>query len=430
VTALLFATIIGSVGVWALHRRRFVHAGLEIYLVGHVALRVASIAMHHVLEQGGQTSDYQFYDRIGADFAAAGGILGGADPRTDFPGIQTIEILTGTLYGITGQSRLVADLFFTLLGFAGTLFLVAAIRALEPAYSTALAVKLALISPTIAYFTSVLSKDAVIFLGLSMAMYGVARAGQGRPHFLVLGGGLAVISTIRPHIAALFGVAYLLSSLLGARANAGKARGLRLASAAVLVVVLVVGAVPFLQTWFVRGAEDDLLNSAIGRFDEAAAGGGSTYRLGGGNPIVSLVLGTLALPLRPLPMEIRGVTGAFAGLEAYLLAAIAVHQRRSLKAIIRSVGRARDGLLSWAVVYSVLFCIAFSSLANVGTLVRQRAQLMVSVLVLIGVRAADVDEARPASPAPAQRGSTAVRRLAPSLRGLAGEMAMDKGRRT
>jgi hypothetical protein len=81
-------------------------------------------------------------------------------------------------------------------------------------------------------------------------------------------------------------------------------------------------------------------------------------------------------------------------------------------------------------VYSVLFCIAFSSLANVGTLVRQRAQLMVSVLVLIGVRAADVDEARPASPALAQRGSTAVRRLAPSLRGLAGEMAMDKGRRT
>lgn len=272
-----------------------------------------------------------------------------------------------------------AKVTFAAIGLFSAYILYRAISNLTNTKSTSLFFIIALF-PSVLFWSSILGKDPIVFLGVCIYVYGVLRWRYRSDiwSLTLVFMGLGVVSIIRLWMVPILGVPFL--ALVFAQ-NVGFLKKLIIAS--FTIVIATASAEAMLNTFLVQTA-DDLVNTA-GKISQGWALGGSAQVL---NSTLSNFSGFLSfLPLgmftalfRPLPGEVANIFGILAGLEnvfLLLLMVIATFRTRLSELKEPLVIWGISAVLIWAMVYG------FISYQNLGSAVRFKLQILPVLLPLL-----------------------------------------------
>ncbi len=272
------------------------------------------------------------------------------------------------------------------MGFLGLFFAYRAFTIALPEGRQRSYLKLIFFLPSLLFWPSSVGKDAWMLFAVGVAMFGAARLLTGR-----LGRGLAVLTLglwmawlVRPPVAGMLGLAILITWAL--RPPSRRLGTLvPLVKGVTLIVALLAGwlLVSKAQAFLASAVDTSGTSSALTAVTQRTMEGGSAF-----HPIV--VRNPLEIPpaaftvlFRPLPIEARNVLALGISLEGSFLLVLCVVRRRWIWSALRSVRR--RPFITFTVLYSMLFVVAFSSIANFGILARQRIQVLPMVLVLLCV---------------------------------------------
>jgi hypothetical protein len=300
---------------------------------------------------------------------------------TDF-----IRIATGALYTLIGSTRLGGFLVFSWLGFWGIFLFYRAFTLAVPEGRRGLYGRLLFFLPSMLFWPSSIGKEAWMVFALGVTAYGGAKIlsrsiVRGLPITLI---GLGLVSLVRPHIAGLVGVALALGYLfrrprVELRELAPVAKVLSVAVVALVAAVLVVKAQQFLAGSGIETGEG--VGHALLEAEERTAQGGSEFTPTVVKSPIQLPLAVLTVLFRPLLFEAGNFQALVAAAEGTFLLGLAVFRFKWVLAALRSVRR--QPYVAFAVAFTAMFVVAYSSIANFGILARQRVQVFPILLVLL-----------------------------------------------
>ncbi|WP_344447026.1 hypothetical protein, partial [Kitasatospora nipponensis] len=355
----------------------------------------------------GGAADARMYDQRGRELAAA--ILQTTpfspgwhyDLGMKVVGTGFTVILTGVVYALTGPSLIGGFLVFSWLGFWGLLLFWRAVQIAFPEADSRRYARLVFFLPSLLFWPSSIGKDAWMILCLGLTAYGTARLLEHRL------GGLSCVALgslgtamVRPHVTALAGAALVVAYLLRRRPRrAGTLGPLR---TALTVLVLAAGVVLMVQqvsaffhtTGSGTGAVDQVLAETSRRTTQGnsvidpTAGAGAAAPADDASPPFSLnparvPLAVVNVLFRPFPFEASNLQNLVQSLECFGLLVLYIRDWPRLRRLPRLF--LRHGYVAFAVVYTLLFCWAFSTINNLGILSRERVQVLPLVLVVLAV---------------------------------------------
>ena len=293
---------------------------------------------------------------------------------------------------LLGQTVAAAMVVFAIIGYWGQYFFYRAFCIAYPTGDRRLAALFCFLTPSLLFWTSAVSKDALILPAVGLCCLGFAklnaRADVRGFSILSLGLGLALI--IRPHIAAMLAVSLVVAYLLGQ--NLAGMNGV--VAKAIGVPLLIIGTL-YLVTQAQLFMEIADFGSAQKTLNSVAAAnrmGGSAF---GGASLVMRVVYAPFLMFRPFPWEARNLQSVIAAAEGFVLMLVFWRKRYALLRVARTARR--DPFIFFVLVYAVEMCVALAGgMTNFGLLVRQRVMMLPPMLLLLCVPP-------PADPARAQR---------------------------
>jgi hypothetical protein len=301
--------------------------------------------------------------------------------RTDF-----IRFLTGIVYTIIGPSKMGGFLFFSWLGFLGLFFFYRAFRLAVPQGRTPAYAALLFFLPSLLFWPSSIGKEAWMMFSLGLAALGAARTLSGSiPSGLaVAAAGLWLAAIVRPHVAAMMGLA-LAAAVLIQRSRAELqqlapiVKGLSLVAVAALSVVLLTKTDRFLEE---SGFDTESgLTTVIETSSERTGQGGSEFEPAAVDSPARLPLGIITTLFRPFIFEAHNDASLLAAVEGSILLLLTGAWIFRISRAVR--GSRGVAYVAFALVFVVLFSVGFSGVANFGILVRQRSQLLPIFLVLL-----------------------------------------------
>lgn len=300
------------------------------------------------------------------------------------PGTGTIAVAVGVLFSLIGTTTLGGFMVFGWLGLGGRWLFYRAFRTALPEHDARRYLLLVLFFPSLLFWPSSLGKEAWMLMALGLSTLGVARVLRQRPRgYLLLVAGSAMAFLVRPHLVLLVVPALVVGLLLRPpdhRDTLGPVRRI-----ATLGLVLALGAVA-------AGVTADFFNEEIGlaAVGEVLADTEGHTTQGGSSFAPRPVTGPTDLPaaavtvlFRPFPHEADTPQELVAGLEALLLLALTIRYAPATLAALRD--RRSWPMVAVAVIYTLLFIVAFSRFGNFGLLVRQRVQVLPFLFVLVSL---------------------------------------------
>lgn len=331
------------------------------------------------------------------DLATAGG---GGD------GTQFVSWLTGLLYAPYEPSVLGGFWIFALLAFLGQCFFYFAFREAAPSHVWKRYAILIFFWPTLVYWPSSIGKEAVIMFFLGSGAW--AASWLYRQYSLrwlpLIVGSVFMIGMIRIHLAALLAVSIVVGTLLS------KAQpGLALAARRVIVLVMGVALMVPLVTGVSEQFDLDLTSSpsfsveelepAFDHVESRTRQGGSAIQGGAITSLTEIPAGVLTVLARPLPHEASNVQMLAASLEGVLLLGLLLWRAPQMLRNIRLVRG--SPYLVFCAIYSVLFIWAWSAVANLGIMARQRSLVLPFLFALIAMLGWSEDtDSEPATASP------------------------------
>ena len=365
-----------------------------ILAVGILAKFVASALRFYVFASVySGNGDAGVYFTRGSELAAA--VRDGSKPLTAvLPWETSLEFMyrvTGLVLTVIGPSQFGAFLVFATLGYWGAAMLVIAACRSIPGLQDRRYAWCCAFAPSLLFWPSSIGKEAVVLFGIGLLSIGVSRlvtADRRRLGAAQAILGAAIVGSVRAHLAAIFvaGLVVALLQLVAVPAeSSGRARG---PWTAFLVVSSVAGLV--LVSWVaVRrlGVDDPntgFLGDVSAALDKASVvsdGGGSSFEpISTDNPLLWPVAVARTLT-RPLPTDIDGARTLLPALETSLLIILVIAGARRVRYFF-SLAR-RSPYLTYAAVSTLLFGLAFSSIANLGALIRQRSLVWAFLILLL-----------------------------------------------
>jgi hypothetical protein len=126
------------------------------------------------------------------------------------------------------------------------------------------------------------------------------------------------------------------------------------------------------------------INQELADVNGQSAQEGSKFNVGNSNLTpFSVPKGIVTVLLRPFPNQVSSSNQLLASAECVLLVGYAFHRRKSLKL---SLTRSRDTpYLFFCWTFFIVYATAFSSIANMGLLTRQRSLVLPAVYALIAI---------------------------------------------
>jgi hypothetical protein len=350
------------------------------------------------------TGDAAEYDRFGKLFANA--VVNGmqAPDLATRTSTNFIRWLTGWVYVVTGPQMLVGYFVFGFAAFWGSYLWYRAATETIPNLNRRRYLVLLLFVPSVVFWPSSIGKESVLQLALGLCAFGVARLLYQR--WLVGGvfivGGSLLVNVVRPHLFAIFGLAFACAFVLGRlilpRPPAPSAGALSRFVLALVVVALSVVAVSSASSFL--GLQDISTQSIEKKLQEQThqtSKGGSEFNAP--EPSLSpaqLPIGLLTVFFRPLPYEAHGPLQLISAFENSLLLLFVVVRIGSLGSTLRNLRR--FPFLLFCTSFVLMYSATYSSFANFGLLARQRTLAMPPLLLLLCIdrRASDeVDDAMP-----------------------------------
>lgn len=414
--ALLILPLLFVISLPILHRVASHDEGLSyrLLVVALTLKMVSSLVRYWQSYVLYDTADSERYHKAGIRIAQA---LRDGTPwaaEGPFPGTAFIEGLTGYLYWPLGATLMGGFFVFSWLGFWGLLLFHRAFAIGVPNGDTRRYALLVLFLPSLLFWPSSIGKDAWMTLCLGLSAYGAARLlARRRAGTLLLAVGVAGVSLVRPHMAVLLvgGV------LMGYLCRPYSRRGLfgPVVKAAGLLTLTVAAAVVVSNAERFFGVDSSADRSVGAVLDDTVARtqqGGSSFEATPVSSPADLPMATVSVLLRPFPWEATSLQALVAAAESMLLLGLCWLSRRRLLALPGLLRR--QPYVAFAVTYTLLFIVAFSSFANFGILTRQRVQVFPLVLVLLALP----PSARRARKPPYVPVRAAVRPVAPATERL------------
>jgi hypothetical protein len=303
-------------------------------------------------------------------------------------GTQTISFLTGVVFRFLGPTTLGGFLIFSWLAFWGMFLFYRAFVLAVPEGRARSYARLLFLLPTIWYWPSSIGKEAWMIFALGIAAFGAARAlsRDTLRGITIAGLGLWLMLFVRPHMAGMFGVGFLAAFLVKRAVGSEKSYGLvwkaiGVVVVGVLAVVLVYRTAEFLNI-------EPTPSGAVSGLREV-----STRSDYGGSRFTPIVVSTpLRVPaaivtvlFRPFVTETDNAQALAAALESLFLLLLTLKRLPWLLAAVRSCRR--QPYVALALVYSIVFVIAYASFPNFGLLARERTQLLPFYLILLSIPA-------------------------------------------
>ena len=320
-----------------------------------------------------------------SDALSAGGL---GNQGQGLTGTNFIELVTGVVYLVIRPTLLGGYLVFSWLSYWGLYFFYRAFVEAVPEGRSRTYALLVFFLPSLLFWPSGIGKEAWMIFTLGIASFGAAKLFAGRivPGLSGLALGLWLASLARPHVAAILAISL---AVAGAVATLwGRARevtfGRRMVTLVVAVgvsLLLVVSTRAYFQASSV--STDDGVLSTLGEVEHRTAQGGSEFE-----PIV--VDSPVALPgaavtvlFRPFIVEAHSAQAILTALEGSVLLLICLLKFRWALAAIGSVRR--QPYVLFALIFTAIFIVAFSSIANFGILARERVQVLPFLLVAFSI---------------------------------------------
>jgi len=303
-----------------------------------------------------------------------------------------VSYVAGGVYSVTGVSLLAATLFFSWLAFWGEYLCYRAFRIAVPDGDRVRYGRLIFLFPSVLFWTAAIGKDAIIFFGIGVALWGAARIfTRGRGGFVGLGAGLAVIVAVRPNIALTIFVALIPAYILGRRPRAsGKRLGSKVLGVCILLVIgslLVPRAEHFLG---IKDLSSKSIDNRLKRVsvDTTNVGSQNLGAQGASTNTPTVIDDPARIPLdivtvmyRPFPWEAPTAVTLLASMESLFLLALTAASWRRIVGAIGQLGR--QPYLGFALFYTLVFIATFASVGNLGILARERVQTLPAYFVLL-----------------------------------------------
>jgi hypothetical protein len=300
-------------------------------------------------------------------------------------GTGFIEILTGAVYTVTGATKLGGFLVFSWLGFWGLYFFYRAFRVAVPNGDHRRYALVVFFFPSLLFWPSSIGKESWMMFALGILAYGVARmlAGvRGGVPLLILG--LLGTIMVRPHVALIAMVALTTGFMLR------KSRRPSILATPAKVVGLVA---LLLATFVVLNQTESFLG--VKKFDQQSvehvlqdttrksteAGTGSAFEAAAPTSPIEFGRAAIDVVFRPWPYEAHNLGSLLASFEGLVMLGLVLTSLPRLAAVPREM--LRTPYVAFALVFSLLFIFAFSSIGNFGNIARQRVQLFPFLLVLL-----------------------------------------------
>jgi hypothetical protein len=303
-------------------------------------------------------------------------------------GTNFIKIVTGVVLSIIGPSWTGGFLVFSWLGFWGLFLFYRAFRIAVPSGRAFTYGRLLFFLPSLIYWPSAIGKDAWMLLGLGIIAFGSARALTGHlwRGLAIAGIGFWMDLMVRPHVVAIAGLALVAGYLaLPRRSELGVLAPVVKALSAVLVVGVAVLLVHKSDTFLRESgiAQPTNLNSTLNSLQNTTAIGGSNFQPSPATNPTHVPGAILTVLFRPTLAEAHNFQSTLAALEGTFLLLLGLLRIRWIISAIRNVRR--QAYVAMAMACTGLFVVAFSSIANFGILVRQRASVLPFFLVLLSI---------------------------------------------
>ena len=360
----------------------FLVIGLGLKLLGAIAQVYVSFTAY------GGVADAAGYYKDGLALAAhfrAGDFVTGLHPIV---GTNFIKIATGVVLAIIGPSRTAAFLVFSWLGFWGIFLFYRAFLIGVPQGRSRTYARLLFLLPSLIFWPSAIGKDAWMVMGLGITAFGSAKMLRGHlwRGLAIAGLGFGMQLMVRPHVAALAGVAMAGGFLL--RRSRTDLRQLA-PVVKVLSAVVVLGVALLL----IRKGDSFLkesgfahptnLTSSLDKSASITYIGNSVFQPSSLTTWRHAPLAFVTVLFRPILVDARSFQSAIAAAEGTFLLALTLIRIRWIIAALKSMRR--QPYIGVALVFTGLFVVAFSSIANFGLLVRQRSSVLPFFLVLLSV---------------------------------------------
>jgi hypothetical protein len=306
-------------------------------------------------------------------------------------GTDFIRFLTGLLYTVTGSSVYAGFLLYSWLAFWGMFYLYRAFTLAVAGGDRRGYARLLFFLPSMLYWPSSIGKEAWMLFTLGLAAFGTARLLTGRPWrgLALAGTALWLGALVRPHVTGMAALALVVAYLVARPPRRLGALGPVVKLFALVALVAVAGLLLGKTSSYLleRGIDpQEGVTTVLGESERRTGQGGSTFDA----PSVmsspaKLPLAIVTVFFRPFPFEAHNAQVAVTALESTLLLCLLLARRRGVWQALRHPRR--RPYVAFVAVYSLLFVIAFSSIANFGILARERTQVLPFFLVLLAIPA-------------------------------------------
>ncbi len=322
----------------------------------------------------------------------------------DFPdmkiGTEAMNGVTGLVYVPYIPSMLGGFFEFAILAFIGQIFMYAAFRKSVVPRRLKLYAFAVFLIPNVVYWPSSIGKEAVMFLGIGIAAYGIAKllADGALSSAIPIVIGMGISGIIRPHVSAMQAAAAV-GALLFAKGGVGVARmpAKRLAllslSGAGLAIIGVIAASSFGIALEDAAAVEGQVDTLVTSIEDQTSKGGSQVEGGFITSPAEFPEAAVRVLFRPLPYEANNPPAFAASLEGAVLLLILLWKLPAM--FRRGLRIRRDPYTLFCLFFTIGFVIAFSSFLNLGLMARERSQVlpfMLALLVALGFGPPDIEE--------------------------------------
>jgi hypothetical protein len=353
---------------------------IRFLLVALVLKLTASLLRYYVdFHVYGGATDALGYHNAGIRWSEALSSGGLGNEGQGLTGTNFIELVTGVVYLVTRPTLLGGYVVFSWLGFWGLFLFYRAFVVAVPEGRSRTYARMLFFLPSLLFWPSGPGKEAWMLFTLGIAALGAANLLSGRtwPGLAGLTFGLWLASLARPHVAAILGVSIAAAGAVSvvwgrARSVSLSRRMVTLAVAAGISFVLVASTRSYFEAS--RVTTDGGVLSTLGEIEHRTAQGGSEF-----DPIVVdsptlLPAAGVTVLFRPFVFEADTVQALGAAVEGTVLLLICLAKFRWALSAVGTVRR--QPYVLFALMFTVLFIVAFSSIANFGILARERVQVL------------------------------------------------------
>ncbi|MFZ3059430.1 MAG: hypothetical protein WA102_06765 [Candidatus Methanoperedens sp.] len=380
-TALVWATVLGvSILVWPIHTRD--KTGL---LVVWLVKSLVTLGFMLLYESNYGLDAYMYFDQSRQSGFVWEGLRIGA-------GTENIINLAWLQSQVIPDSYHALKVSFSMVGLIAVyIFYRAAVIFMQQENKKVFYI-LALF-PSFLFWSSILGKDPIMLLGISLYVYGVVGLYRRKRlrYLWVIASGVIVAAIIRSWLAPILLAPLLILSLQVVRGKIS-----RIAIIAFVLVVFLLSFNQFMNMLDLKNVDD--LVATTNRLSRSWAIGGSAQEVSEFTSISSMVafvpIGAFTALFRPLPGDVLNPFGMLAGLENLVLLIML------LLAIKRMHwSELKEPLVLWAILLVIIWAIVygFISYQNLGSAVRFRLQIlpvMLGILLYLGRRHTRVIPAR------------------------------------